>query len=95
VGDYYSFRDTDRTIVGSRTGHVFSLGQKVHVLLDRIDRQQRRLQFALMPGTEPVGNAESGVGSPRRGKSETKKTRAKEKTRGKKVAGKEGKRKKR
>ena len=53
VGDYYTYRDTDRTIVGSRTGHVFALGQKVHVLLDRIDRQQRRLQFALLPGTEP------------------------------------------
>jgi ribonuclease R len=53
VGDHYTFRDTDRTIVGARTGHVFSLGQKVEVILDRIDRQQRRLQFALLPGTEP------------------------------------------
>ena len=53
VGDYYSYRDTDRTIVGARSGHVFALGQRVHVLLDRIDRQQRRLQFALLPGTEP------------------------------------------
>lgn len=53
VGDFYSFRDTDRTIVGSRTGHVFGIGQKVEVILDRIDRQQRRLQFALLPGTEP------------------------------------------
>jgi ribonuclease R len=25
----------------------------VEVILDRIDRQQRRLQFALLPGTEP------------------------------------------
>jgi ribonuclease R len=53
VGDHYSFRDTDRTIVGARTGHVFGIGQKVEVILDRIDRQQRRLQFALLPGTEP------------------------------------------
>jgi ribonuclease R len=79
VGDYYTFRDTDRTIVGSRTGHVFALGQKVHVLLDRIDRQQRRLQFALLPGTEPkvVAGAERGPG--RGGKSEAKKAKAKEK----------------
>ena len=64
VGDYYTYRDTDRTIVGSRTGHVFALGQKVHVLLDRIDRQQRRLQFALLPGTEPkvLAGAEAGRG---------------------------------
>jgi ribonuclease R len=53
VGDHYTFRDTDRTIVGARTGHVFGIGQRVEVILDRIDRQQRRLQFALLPGTEP------------------------------------------
>ncbi len=47
--DRYFFRDTDRTIVGGRNGRVFKIGQRVHVLLDRIDRQARRLQFALMP----------------------------------------------
>jgi ribonuclease R len=78
VGDYYTYRDTDRTIVGSRTGHVFALGQKVHVLLDRIDRQQRRLQFALLPGTEP--KVVAGAGAPGRGgKSEAKKAKAKDK----------------
>ncbi|MBB5344988.1 ribonuclease R family protein [Tunturibacter empetritectus] len=48
--DRYMFRDTDRQIVGTRNGRVFKMGQRVHVLLDRIDRQQRRLQFALLPG---------------------------------------------
>jgi ribonuclease R len=47
--DRYFFRDTDRTIVGARNGRIFKIGQPVQVLLDRIDRQQRRLQFALMP----------------------------------------------
>ncbi|WP_158944457.1 ribonuclease R family protein [Granulicella sp. S190] len=47
--DRYMFRDTDRQIVGTRNGQVFKMGQRVHVLLDRIDRQQRRLQFALIP----------------------------------------------
>jgi len=80
VGDHYAFRDTDRTIVGSRTGHVFAMGQRVKVLLDRIDRQQRRLQFALLPGTEPKAN--TGAGSPglrSGGKSDAKKKNAKEK----------------
>jgi ribonuclease R len=49
VDDRYFFRDTDRTIVGGRNGRVFKMGQRVHVLLDRIDRQARRLQFALLP----------------------------------------------
>jgi ribonuclease R len=59
VGDYYSFRDTDRTICGARTGHCFRVGERVEVILDRVDRQQMRLQFALVPGTEPVGSGSS------------------------------------
>jgi ribonuclease R len=55
--DRYMFRDTDRQIVGTRNGRVFKMGQRVHVLLDRIDRQQRRLQFALLPSKEELENA--------------------------------------
>jgi len=93
VGDYYAFRDTDRTIVGSRTGHVFAMGQRVQVILDRIDRQQRRLQFALLPGTEPKANTGmSSAGLRSGGKSDAKKQKAKEKKKGKQ---KQSKRKKR
>jgi ribonuclease R len=52
LDDRYIFRDTDRQIVGARNGRVFKMGQRVHVLLDRIDRQQRRLQFALLPSED-------------------------------------------
>jgi ribonuclease R len=45
----FFFRDPDRAIVGQSTGRVFKLGMRVHVLLDRIDRPARRLQFALVP----------------------------------------------
>ena len=55
--DRYMFRDTDRQIVGTRNGRVFKMGQRVHVLLDRIDRQQRRLQFALLPSEEESATA--------------------------------------
>ena len=57
--DRYMFRDTDRQIVGARNGRVFKMGQRVHVLLDRIDRQQRRLQFALLPSEEALASARS------------------------------------
>jgi ribonuclease R len=50
----FVFRDTDKQIVSTRTGRAFKMGQRVHVLLDRIDRQQRRLQFALVPSTSPT-----------------------------------------
>jgi ribonuclease R len=55
--DRYMFRDTDRQIVGTRNGRVFKMGQRVHVLLDRIDRQQRRLQFALLPSEGDIASA--------------------------------------
>ena len=45
----FVFRDTDKQIVSTRSGRAFKMGQRVHVLLDRIDREQRRLQFALCP----------------------------------------------
>ncbi len=85
VGDFYTYRDTDRTIAGARTGHVFAIGQPVQVLLDRIDRQQRRLQFALLPGTEPrVPKSAPGRG----GKSEAKKAAAREKAKAKRAGAK-------
>ncbi|HEY0308342.1 MAG TPA: S1 RNA-binding domain-containing protein, partial [Acidobacteriaceae bacterium] len=52
--DHYTFRDTTREICGSRTGRRYHMGQRVHVLLDRVDRQQKRLQFAVMPGVDDL-----------------------------------------
>jgi ribonuclease R len=76
VGDYYSFRDTDRTICGARTGHCFRVGERVEVILDRVDSQQMRLQFALVPGTEPVGSGSSRKAtSEKRAKPKAKKRR--------------------
>jgi len=69
--DRYMFRDTDRQIVGARNGRVFKMGQRVHVLLDRIDRLQRRLQFALLPSEDEIKVAR-GAGSLRSGRKEKK-----------------------
>ena len=102
VDDRYSFRDTDRQIVGDRNGRVFKMGKRVHVLLDRIDRQQRRLQFALLPSEEDPGGmkprkksktAASPEGdrphsSPNRSGKKKGKTKSKVRTREKKVKGK-------
>jgi ribonuclease R len=64
--DRYIYRDTDRQIVGARNGRVFKMGQRVHVLLARIDRQQRRLQFALLPSEDDQATAPRSL---RKGKS--------------------------
>jgi ribonuclease R len=97
--DRYFFRDTDRTIVGGRNGRVFKIGQHVHVLLDRIDRQQRRLQFALMPseyeGTNaprslrrPRGRQQAEHSSPNRSGKPKAKTKAAKRQRNRKTKGK-------
>jgi ribonuclease R len=46
--DRYTFHDTTRQIIGQRTRKTFSLGDRVRVILDRIDRVERKLQFALV-----------------------------------------------
>jgi ribonuclease R len=51
----FVFRDTDKQIVSTRGGKAYKMGQRVHVLLDRIDRQQRRLQFAVVQPVEASG----------------------------------------
>ncbi len=61
----FRFRDTDRTIVGQSSGRVFRLGQRVRVLLDRIDRPARRLQFALVPSAQPQGEAPRSLRKPK------------------------------
>jgi ribonuclease R len=85
--DRYIFRDTDRQIVGTRSGRVFKMGQRVRVLLDRIDRQQRRLQFALLgvEGQQPVAESKPSpnrTGKPKKAKSREK-AKPKDKNKGK------------
>jgi len=60
--DDYTYRENTRQIVGNRTGRAYRMGQKVRVLLDRVDRQQRRLQFAVLP---PEGEVRRAVQHPR------------------------------
>jgi ribonuclease R len=46
--DHYTYRENTRQIIGGRTRKTYSIGDRVHVLLDRIDRVQRKLQFAVL-----------------------------------------------
>jgi ribonuclease R len=47
-GDRFTYRENTRQIIGERTKKIFALGDRVKVWLDRIDRAQRKLQFALV-----------------------------------------------
>ncbi len=46
--DRYVYRENTRQIIGDRSGHTYSIGDRVQVILDRIDRVQRKLQFAIV-----------------------------------------------
>jgi ribonuclease R len=46
--DRYMFHENTRQIIGQRSKKTYSLGDRVRVLLDRIDTAQRKLQFALI-----------------------------------------------
>jgi len=52
--DYYTFRENTREIIGEHWGRRFRIGQRVRVLLDRIDAVQKRLQFSILDEDEPT-----------------------------------------
>jgi ribonuclease R len=44
--DRYTFHENTREIIGQRTHKRYHLGQKIHVLVDRIDPVEKKIQFA-------------------------------------------------
>ena len=47
-GDRYTYHENVRKIVGQRTRREFSIGDKVRVMLDRVDAAERKLQFSIV-----------------------------------------------
>ena len=62
--DHYTYRENSREIIGSRNHRKYFMGQRVRVVLDRIDSIQKRLQFSLIE--EPA--VENGRKSPGKAK---------------------------
>jgi len=52
-GDEYTYQENVRKIVGKRTRREFSIGDCVRVILDRVDGNERKLQFALLEPVKP------------------------------------------
>jgi ribonuclease R len=46
--DRYTYRENTKQIVGERLGRRYALGDRVRVLVDRIDYVQHKIQFALI-----------------------------------------------
>src|SRR5207302_1669791 len=48
IDDHYTFHENTREIIGQRSRRIFRLGQKIRVLVDRIDLVEKKIQFALL-----------------------------------------------
>src|SRR5438477_8488500 len=48
IDDHYTFHEDTREIIGQRSRKAYRLGQKIRVLVDRIDPVEKKIQFALL-----------------------------------------------
>ncbi len=103
-GDSYTYRENTRQIVGERWGRKFTFGQRVRVVLDRVDAVERRLQFSILeettaekPPSQPrkkkVPAFAENVSRPPHKQKKTKRSMQQQSKRPKKFAGKKKKRK--
>ena len=51
--DRYTFHENTREIIGQRSRKIYHLGQRIRVLVDRIDPVEKKIQFAMIE-EEPV-----------------------------------------
>ena len=56
IDDRYMFHENTREIIGQRTGKTFRMGQRIRVLVDRIDPVEKKIQFALIAETPQKGH---------------------------------------
>ncbi len=67
-GDRYTYRENTRQIIGDRWGRKFSVGDRVRVVLDRVDAVEKRLQFSILEDEGPGGAAKLGGAAPAKSK---------------------------
>jgi ribonuclease R len=46
--DRYTYHENTREIIGLRSRKIYSMGQRVRVLVDRIDPVEKKIQFAVL-----------------------------------------------
>lgn len=50
--DYYEYQEKQMRLLGTRTGKVYTIGQKVRVMVARADEYSRQIDFALVGGND-------------------------------------------
>jgi ribonuclease R len=66
-GDHYTYRENTRQIIGERSGRRYAMGDRVCVVLDRVNTAERRLQFSIMEQA-PMHLGRPGAAPGKRGK---------------------------
>ena len=51
--DRYTYHENTRQIIGQRSRKTYSLGQKIRVIVDRIDPVEKKIQFAILEDAPP------------------------------------------
>ena len=46
--DYYTYHENTRQIIGQYSRKTYSMGQRIRVLVDRIDPVEKKIQFAIL-----------------------------------------------
>jgi ribonuclease R len=49
--DFYTYHENTRQIIGQRSRKTYSLGQRIRVIVDRIDPVEKKIQFAILEET--------------------------------------------
>ncbi len=52
--DHYTYHESTREIIGQRSRKTYHLGQRVRVIVDRIDPVEKKIQFALLEEERPA-----------------------------------------
>ncbi|MGD0759168.1 MAG: VacB/RNase II family 3'-5' exoribonuclease [Candidatus Sulfotelmatobacter sp.] len=66
VDDRYVYHESTREIIGQRSRKTYSLGQRIHVLVDRIDPVEKKIQFAIFEEPKPLPPLSRGSSKLRR-----------------------------
>jgi ribonuclease R len=46
--DHYTYHENTRQIIGQRSRRAYNMGDRVRVLVDRIDPVEKKIQFAVL-----------------------------------------------
>ena len=82
-GDRYTYRENTRQIIGERWGRKFSVGERVRVVLDRVDAVEKRLQFSILEeeGKKPAAGSRRSKASRRCARRSARRRRGKKRRR--------------